>query len=633
MELIINGQLVEMSKNNEIEYNMQIADIFDISTVNASYTNSFKIPKTPNNVRIMQFLGIAGDNSQIPYEKISASLKDFGFDVISNGWLSVKDTDDYYNVNIIDGIIDFFKAIENATLGIDFDLSNFEHEKTPEIIFSTFNTSDSYYKYLVADYNGKNTSVIGSATGINIDYLIPSFNVLRLLDLIFLTYGYTYNQSEISYLEGLYITYPLPPSQAGEPIQTHIATKGNFVTSDSVIVYGKKTPANQNFWSTSNAVTPNTFLNNWKFIIGENKSYKIEVITEGYAKIAFGVVVPFSVNIFKNGVLLLQKSTDPLAPVTLDIQFNGNINDVIEVIFTSNSSYNVEWHHNSTEVTLSTIGLGNIDLQNVFKDFKIKDFFKEILWRTGLTPVKDKNVNHISFVSLQQRLSRENSIDWTSKFLKRNKEGYIYNDYAQKNIFSLKHNNEDDLTGNGNLFVNNKNLTDEKILIDSKIYAPEYEAYRFFSSGSVVNFDTYKYRVWERETEENEEGNLTINYKALSNRFFFVRFKRAQVATWSFVSDINNDDYITLNSPNYAVSENTLFDEAVYNNYSEYSTIFQNFRVHELELLLSLPDALNVDFLKPYFFRQENAFYILNKLTYRNKKTSIGQFIKLKDLT
>ena len=65
----------------------------------------------------MEGLGIVGDTSLIPYTKVSAELSEGGIPLIINGWLEVKNTNDKYNVGIIDGIIDLFKAVENKRFG------------------------------------------------------------------------------------------------------------------------------------------------------------------------------------------------------------------------------------------------------------------------------------------------------------------------------------------------------------------------------------------------------------------------------------------------------------------------------------------------------------------------------------
>jgi len=128
IELIINGKTLELPSDTKIKYTKQISDIFNIAKVNASYTNSFNVPKTPENTAVLDCLGLVGSSSKIPYQKTPATLKENGFDLIKNDWLEVKETSDVYKINIIDGAIDFFKQIENSYL-LDVDLSKINHHK------------------------------------------------------------------------------------------------------------------------------------------------------------------------------------------------------------------------------------------------------------------------------------------------------------------------------------------------------------------------------------------------------------------------------------------------------------------------------------------------------------------------
>lgn len=100
VELTVNGAVMDMpKKGSAIKYTKQIADVFDIASVSNSYTNSFSIPKTPNNTRAFEDLGIVGDVSSIPYSKATATLSEFGFPLVRNGWLNVKETADSYPIN------------------------------------------------------------------------------------------------------------------------------------------------------------------------------------------------------------------------------------------------------------------------------------------------------------------------------------------------------------------------------------------------------------------------------------------------------------------------------------------------------------------------------------------------------
>lgn len=75
VELIINGNQIELPKGTTIKYSKQISDIFDIAKVSCSFTSSFSFDKTPVNTQAMQQLGINGDSSAIPYQKKHITIK------------------------------------------------------------------------------------------------------------------------------------------------------------------------------------------------------------------------------------------------------------------------------------------------------------------------------------------------------------------------------------------------------------------------------------------------------------------------------------------------------------------------------------------------------------------------------
>jgi len=637
VELNIEGKRLQLSLNEKIQYNIQISDIFDIASVSSSYTDSFSVPKTPENTQIFEQLGISGDNSTIPYRRVPANLKNEGFDVIVKGWLNVKETSGAYQVSIIDGMIDFFKAIDNATLGTDLDLTEFNHEKNLDTVIDSMAFDSLNMKYIVADYNGKNIGLVGSISGINIDYLIPCFRVGRIFDIIFQTYGYTYTPSEINFINDLYITYPLPPASGSVAVLIATLNKGNFNSSSFGVKYKRAYIPSQTFWSSNTIDTDFVALqNNWLMQIQQQGTYSIVVNTMAYSKWTLGEIRNVLVSVYKNGSIIGSVATEGSETTTdLEIQFNANEGDIIEYFLSIRNDTGIrEIRHNSTVVKLYRLTLGNVSVTDAFKDFKIKDFFKEILWRTGLTPVINPLNNHISFVTLDSRLDFSNAIDWTSKYVDRTLETYLLDGYTQKNNFTLMHNSEGDTYGNGALYVNNENIDDEQNIVESKIYAPELFNYEFKPIGATSGFTTNKYRLWDRESKQNDDtGTIEIDYKTLSSRFYFLRFKRYGARTWNFVSEaLNQTRTVPINLP-YAVNNETLFDELIYKNYVDYQFILTNFKAHNISLKLALSDVLNLNMLVPYYFKQEAQYYVLNKLTYQSGDISTGEFLRINNLT
>lgn len=631
VQLEINDTELELTNDTKIKYTMQIADVLNLSVVTSNYTNSFSIPKTPNNTRAFQQLGIIGDTSNIPYDKIPATLSDNGFPVITSGWLSVRETNEFYQVSIIDGIIDFFKAIENKTIGTDLDLSNFEHEKTMANVVGSF-TDGEYYRYIVADYNGKNIGQVAETTGINIDYLIPCFRVRKIWELIFSTFDYACDYTNISdFLDGLFITYPKPPQEDEEPELIATANKTNWNSSAFGNWQGMKYVPSQEFWSSTAGIG----WSGWTNVIQETGSFTFTVNIEAYARYynSFGLdsAQPAIINILVNGNVIASMQTDPFAEVILSINYAATQGDVVQVRLSAaasnNSLINLQIRHLNSSLSIYSINLGEVSLIESFKDLSIKDFFKEIIWRTALIPILNTQERTMSFLPLSERINFANAVDWSEKYIMRTGETYTQDGYTQKNIFKLKHNNEVDTRGDGYLYVNNRNLPDESTIVASKLYAPETFNTEFTPYDSAPSRITDTYKVWEREAKTGEAGEIEIDYKGLSNRLYFMR-EVVDVNDWMFVSEYLTEIELTANVP-FAINNETLFDELVFKNYAGYDGVLNNFRMHQIELALNAVDILQLDLTKPHYIETEGMYYLVNKVTWENGKTSMAECIRI----
>lgn len=650
VELIVAGKPIELlRKGQQIKYNRQIADVFDIASVSSSYTNSFTIPKTPNNTEVFEQLGIVGDQSTIPYTKVPVTVRNNGFDLITEGWLNVQSTSEDYKCSIIDGMVDFFKLIENKTIGVDLDLSNFQHTKSMESIVESFD--NEYYNYIIADFGAKKyiISFFPLEYAINIDYLVPSFSVKKLLELIFSTFGYTYESIEMdAFVDGLFITYPTPPlfeSTDEDLIATFI--KG-FWTSTNINNLGDKySVVSENFWD-SYTISKGEVINNNIYRFENTSNYKITFSIEAYARYYHPAIgseyKPCTFQIIKNNQVVAQVQTDPFAPVSLEFNIYAQAGDSITtILFVNEASYIVNRFgnnpennktmtlrnisHNSTNIKVYEFSSDDVDLSNAFKSFKIKDFFKELLYRTGLTPFADNIEKKITFIPISQRIDTENAIDWSDKYVRRKNEIYLKNSYAQKNIFKMKYNEGMENENDGIINVNNRNIDDEKVLATSMIYSPidDFAEFRPVTGDWV---STPVIPMFTKEVNTEEDGSLKIDYKKLDNRFYFVRRNTVTDRQWVLKSEIVPDEE-TVNQIHFATTERTLLGQLITENFTDYAMIFDNFRAHEIELALGLEDILNLDLTRPYYFKQEAGYYILNKLPYQDGETTTGEFVRI----
>lgn len=630
VEILVDGQALELDDLTKIKYTAQISDIFDIAKVKASHTNSFSVPKTYNNVRIFQGLGLMGSESNIPYEKIPATIKENGFDVVRNGWLNVVETSDKYKINIIDGAIDFFKEIENINIG-DLDLSEINHTKTLESVINSF--TNEYYRYIIGDYNGKNLAG-EDFQDFNIDYQVPSARYKYLIEKIFQSFGWSFDGSIFSNEDYLnyWVTFPKATfSEDTEPTLIAKLNKGDFIDTSPIL----KSPNTYKFvgvesWDSSN-IDEGSLINNWKFVAPEANQYFINIKSRGYfrrkaSNINLILNVPFQISVLKNGELLGQPlnvfNTDDFYHTTYFGMLQSG--DVIDFEYTGNATLSlgqtpISLNLQFTEVNISRSPNANISFTDEFKDFKITDFFNDFLRRFGLTMVADNDSRTLHFYTLQERLNRSNTIDWSRKFVRRTKEVYVTGSYAQNNYFKQKYNSENQDFSDGVLVINNKNLPNEKTIYTS----PFYSRTNIISDFLASNFT---YPIWEKEPKEND-GQVEISYKGLSGRWYMIKDKPI-VNTIKLTSELTGSSEIVNEYP-VLDGHNTHYSDLTPIYYNGYQTLLNSYKIHEMEFVITELDRINLDFTKPIYVEAEGSYYLLNKVTFETDKPSKVEAIKI----
>jgi hypothetical protein len=633
VELIINNRSVDIS-DSKVKYIKQVNDLADVTTVNASYSYSIKAEKTPTNTQIFLGLGLIGNTSNVPYKKNLTRLIDNGVVLIPNGVSYVKETADDYKIVIQDGIVDFFRSIENRTIGLDLDLSELSHTKNDVNIVASFGRTD--YKYLISEYNGW---TVRDGT-LNPDYQVPSINNKYIFDKIMAYAGYTYeNMPDIS---NEWTTFPTPPTIPTD--EEILRFKGFLSVTQDITLYEDW---RDYFIPTWGSVTTydTAFLqliNNWKLKIKQTGNYKADFNISGsmlYAVLEgnqlYTQSMPIKMVLYQNG----NPISSVISPNATIKNFNGGANNVLEFYpdtltrqEAEDLGYNDERFLNALEdgtfyiakiiigafnAEISTMGVEVFDFGEAFKDYSMTDFVKEVMFRKSLTPFPDVNAKHISFKTLAQRVSTSNAINWTSKYARRTKEEYQFGIYAKQNSLVMKHDNQEETFGNGYLPVPNDNLKDSTTLLQSKYFAPsgDLKAIRNINGEFFLEI-----KFWEREVKE-DDGAQVIEYKPLSNRFFLLKEQ-----TVNKTIEIGE---IEVTSFPKAIMDGTKMSDVVNDYYSSWGVIFNRLTIQDIELALNEYDVATLRLDLPYYFEQEGAFYLLNKLNYESGKLASGEFLKI----
>jgi len=638
VEIIVNNEILEIPKSLDFKYSVQNTDIFDIGSIKANYTNSFKIEKTPKNTSVFEQLGVVGDTSSVPYRKIPASVKFFGFDVIVSGWLDVKETAESYQISIIDGVIDFFKDIENKSIGKDLNITALSHQKNIESVVSSFTNEN--YRYLIADFDGK--SIVDGK--LNVDFLTPFIRAKYLMNNIFSKFGYNYSGEIFNKQEwqDLWISYNKPTPQQGSDVLEEVANvEENSGRNDILSFYSTGSISQGTYqvvgtipigdidlgFESWDIINSGTFIGN-SFVIQETGVYKFDISFLGYV-IGYRQGFPnrqdhLKLRVLKNGISQGALLSGQDSELQYEVYLNLNEGDVFSFqlfVTTSFNYFRLRFFDLNIKMKISKSNVGLVNFQESLKDFKIKDFIKEICIRLGLIVNYNSHNKNLEFYTYDEIFNKNNVIDWSDKFIKRKKEVYKYSSLAQQNAFRHKYNDEFKEYNDGFLYTNNKNLDEIKNIFVSKFFSSSEESINFLGQ------TTYKLPTYKAEVKDNN-GEVEIDYKSLDGRFYTAKSKQIN-QTLGLISETFNNSQTVTSFPFVDLSQN-YYQQLIQLYYSKTQGILEDLRVHNIELALGLEDIMNLDLKKIYYFKQEKQFYILNKINFDFGKKATGEFIRIK---
>lgn len=631
--LYINGELTDLDSEQAIAQTRQVNDLNSLDNRQASYTNKFRLPKTANNIRIMNFLTLSGNDSNIPYQKNECSLYgESGECFIYKGWAIITDGGANYEAVVYDGIIDLYKAIENKTIA-DLNLANYNHDKSVAAVLNSWKGATPYI-YLLGDYNGNTGDTANNK--VNIDYVVPAIRAEYLWQQIFFNFDFNWQGSIFNNpdFKNLFITFP----------------KGVDTVTNSTILYESK---NYIFKSTLNSYdigTGNEFpklnkyfahftntsiyeggishTNNIQLKVPETGSYIIEVSgllnTKYLPKLAsegFDTNADVYLALNATGIDALQ--TSQYGPLLASNQQSKhefitkrslqlNAHDTLSIVVAptqnkANTTFVMPPDNQFLTVKLTKVELASIDFNTAFTDFTLRDFIKEIMHRFGLTMYKDRTTDTYTFLTLKELLEDSGIIDWSERFCKKLSENYIYGNYAQRNWFRYKYNDKEASHHDGFIDVSNQNLEESKNILTSALHAPEKTRINYL--GKIGNV----YKLWEKEiTEATESHPEKVDYKPLEKRYYFIKALQ-QAGPITVYSDATQE--ISSTDHYYRETHEGLpFTDVLQNYYGCLKKLLDRSKIITAELLLNENDIINLDLKKRYYIEQLGGNFIINKI-------------------
>lgn len=500
--LFLNKKRIDLY-DKPITRKVQIGDIGDIAARKSSYSYTVKIPRTANNLQVLEELSVMGNTSRKPFEFVVADYVVDSIYLVQNGGAIIRKTSKDFEINLIDGARGLGDLLGDKNLS-DLPLSDLDHVLTTQNYVASYQHTDGYI-YGIADF-GRNVF-----ENIKVESQAPSVFIHTLIERIFSSNGLSlqgeffttndkYLNEVITPAKGYRVEYSVHDTESRGTAQTNEISK--LLLSQDFATYEENFVISDIDLQGANVV-------NGEIVFSQGGTYKVD-LNFNYSLNKTALLVAFRVNGVDQSLSRLSESeTSELKSIT----FGVNAGDVVDMgviassaVVSEGNLYNIDFRC-QCDISLYKLTGGQIIKPSMYLgDIKQIDLVKDIVNRYGLIMHPVQNTNEFKFKRLEAILSDVSSIDdWTNKLSSIDAENYNSN-YAQINTANYQY--PDTITvpnSDGEMTIDNYNAPLNKSLFSSPFEIPA-TAVGFFAGQRP-----YLIPIWGELSDETINIDVKLN--------------------------------------------------------------------------------------------------------------------------
>lgn len=193
LEVYINEKKLYLTPKATVALTLQINDIAQISKRDATFTNRFTAPKTPENKIVVSHMNTPGNTSLAPYKFSTARIVNNGITICANGTALLQETKNRkeFEFIIYSGTYDLFSKIQGKLI-TNLDWSDLVHKFTVNDQLFEQAVRDKYIYPMADTLNGQLNSRDTSIAVADAEYFVPHVFVKEIWDRIFSEAGLEY---------------------------------------------------------------------------------------------------------------------------------------------------------------------------------------------------------------------------------------------------------------------------------------------------------------------------------------------------------------------------------------------------------------------------------------------------------
>ncbi|RKD19008.1 hypothetical protein BCY91_14115 [Pelobium manganitolerans] len=628
-QLYINDVLMDMSAKTIIGVTKQISDVGDIDKVKGNTTNQFKLPLTKKNI---EALGIPGDlnfSKGMEYRLLRAKYIENGLEVIPYGFASIEAVNEFIEVRVISGNIEFFdlltgniKELFSPEFETQHGLPSLNHYwDIASIIYSLGNTTG--YIYPLVDYGN-----LTADTLLRCEEMRPAVFVSAVMERIFIKTGFKFEGDVFQDPEYLAEILPFSGDKMEQaPGSSDFALRATKLSTQN----GDSGPWFQ--VSIPDAGTSNAS--------GRWQNNRYTFLKSGTVKFKVKAIVSGSNNVEKMFTIGLQRNEDEYVGVFLGTKKmfafgQASVSDYVkktiefeteELAFNAGDYVRMYANRNTTSgpfpsrssyvypetyievIPGAALYKSMIDIRSVLPDDDIKTFLKNFMFRFGLVVQTDNIRKTVSFRPFSDiKKNKMIAVDWTDKVdqsLPANREFKI-GSYGQRNYFVYK---EDQSVskelGKGIISIADESLPVEKTVITS-LYAASETVYR--AGGLPAVFIN---KITESDKLDGKK-DFTVNTAQRIARIYRTN-ARVEFAEGDYRREVDRYDFPAtyFNMPDIGLG----FDKILEKRYRELVEVLTLTKKVTENIRLNEVDISEFDFFTPVYLGKYAMYFYVNKIS------------------
>lgn len=598
-ELYIDGTKVDMGESGvSLEYRSNI--LTDISKIVSNFSYTIKLPKTKNNLRLIECAHIPSAVSSFPYLPHVGTLLRDGVQIVDGAnvvLMSVSDTIEialsWGNATGFSKIIEFEGNLDDLDYGIDdyvfwrYDISPDENVPIMNYGFRSTEKHVSYHPVVSAKWL---LDRIQSQFGVNLLFPSDKQDVLQSLKIPLLK-----KEDAQKHVDANRVALTLNGLKKTDGTLRVYQLMFYGLVSSYYVEYYSDSVLISAFKPKFNNMQLNYSIDCKLIYVGsayKNGGY-LDIVDADTGEIidqvnAFEVIDRGNENYechFKKDLSL--EPYDKTIYVSTTVSKTGN--DSVSLVSGSIT----------LEAKVSEVGADIGEYNKYFiipnlPSIKLIDFVKSIAYMLGVFAIPGEN-NDIRFISFDTVIeNKSNALDWSGRVLfndygdvARN-ISYQLNDFTQKNWFRYKE--DDNVTENYDSFiaVENRALDYERDAVSLPFSACD-------TLGGVASIPMYSY---------NDDGELEYD-SGMNPRIVL------------YDSETRSGVFYPLR-----------WEELIRQHYASYQEVVRQPKVIKELVLLSAPELAVLDLLKPVYIRQYGSYFAIVKV--KTKENNICEVELLK---